>query len=311
MSHALLSGIAPMRRRIALGLTAGASVGAFLLGAGPVNAVTPPDWPTAGRLPLGCDPGVIYTNTTATTWTYEFTDSSVPTISGPRVSTGAGTVGVLAPGGSNVYAYASISDSCSGVGGAIVDYARNGSMVSGSFLAPASTDSFAGTWSAFLGKWTPDKAGVYTVPVAAVVRRYDSITLDQNFRLVSKVNASGIVTVVGPWATAKSYLLRQTTLSIVAPTSVKRGKQATISGVLKYAINTGLVADNGEKVAVQTRVGTGAWKTVATVTANTAGAFSAKVTLSKTTQVRLVHNAVLSGRYTAAATSATKTVKTT
>ena len=297
------------RRRVALALTAGATAGAFVLAATPVGASTPPEWPTAGRLPIGCDPAVVYTNITASSWTYQFTDSTVPTLSGVRVSTGAGNIGVLAPGGTNVYAFATASDPCSGVGSVVVNYARNGAIHAGPFLANSTTDAFAGTWSGFIAKLQPDQAGVYTVPIARVGHRYDSFTLDQGFRLTAKAGGTGSALVVGSWATARSYLLRRTTLTIAAPTSVRRGKQATISGLLKYATNTAYVADAGEKVSVQTRVGTGAWKTVATVAANAAGAFSAKVTLTKTTQVRVVHAAVLSGRFTAAATSATKLVK--
>jgi len=62
---------------------------------------------------------------------------------------------------------------------------------------------------------------------------------------------------------------------------------------------------------VQTRIGTAAWKTVAVVAATASGAVSAKVKLLKTSQVRFVHAAVLSGRFTAAVTSATKTIKVT
>jgi hypothetical protein len=304
-----VSGTAVTSRRVTIALAASATVGAFVIAATPVGATTPPQWPTAGRLPIGCDPAVVYANITSSSWTYEFTDSAVPTITSARVSTGAGNVGVLAPGGTNVYAYATATEPCSGVGTIAVNYARNGAINNGPFLANTTTDAFAGSWSGFIAKMQPDLAGVYTVPIARVQRRYDAFTLDQGFRLTNSTPGSGPVLVVGPWAVSRSYLLRQTTVTVAAPTSIKRGRLATVTGVLKYATNAGYVADAGEKVMVQTRVGTGAWKTVATVAANSAGAYSAKVALAKTSQVRVVHAAVLSGRFTAPVTSAVKTVK--
>ncbi len=296
-------------RRAALALTASVTVGAFVLSASPVGAATPPEWPTAGRLPIGCDPGVVYTNVTATTWTYQFSDSTVAALSNPRIATGAGNISVLPVAGANVYARVTLSDPCSGVGGGVVDWARNGAILGGNFLTPRTTDSFSGAWATLVGNLKPDSAGVWTIPVAATAHRYDTITLDQDFKLVSKTAGSSTVTIVGPWAKAKSYLLRQTTLTITAPTSVKKGKLATVSGVLKYATNAGLVADGGEKVIVQTRIGTATWKNITVVAANAAGVVTAKLKLTKSSQVRFVHAAVLSGRFTAASVSAIKTIK--
>jgi hypothetical protein len=83
----------------------------------------------------------------------------------------------------------------------------------------------------------------------------------------------------------------------------------TVGGVLKYAGVGTYLANAGGKVVVQTKVGKGGWTNRTTLTANASGAVSWKLKILKKTQVRLVSNAVLSGLFTAAATSPVKTVK--
>ena len=141
-------------------------------------------------------------------------------------------------------------------------------------------------------------------------RRYDSFILDSDLKYTSSVAGSVNAYTFGPWSTKRLYILRQTTLGVGTPVSVHKGKQATITGLLRYATVSGYAPDNGEKVIVQTRVGTtGAWVTRATLTANPAGAVSIKIAFTKKSQVRLVHNAVLSGRFTAGVVSVVKTIK--
>ncbi|MBI1377049.1 MAG: hypothetical protein GC157_06165 [Frankiales bacterium] len=298
------------RRRVALALTAAASAGTVLLGAAPAGAAAAPAWPSTGRVPTGCDPGVVFTNPTADTWTYQFYDHTTPQITSARVSSGSRNLTVLKPTGARVVVSVTASDPCSGVGSVLVDIARDGSIGSlGGALSPASTNAFAGGWTKSLGTLHPDDAGVYTVPVAVVAHRYDDFTLDQDFRMVTHGSAAGTDTVTGSWALSKSYILRYTTLSSSAPTSISRGTTATARGVIKFATNAGYNNGNGEKVLVQVRTGTsGRWYTKATRYPRSGGRFSYSFKPSRTSQVRFVHPTDLGGRHTAMSVSAVRTI---
>jgi len=65
-------------------------------------------------------------------------------------------------------------------------------------------------------------------------------------------------------------------------TRVRKGRTVRISGSLRYATNAGYVADNGEKVLAQVKVGT-RWVTKATLTANSTGAVTYSCAPTRTT----------------------------
>lgn len=116
-------------------------------------------------------------------------------------------------------------------------------------------------------------------------------------------------TIFGSFVTQKFYLLRATTLTnTLSATKVTKGKTVKATAVFKYATNVGYVGYESAKVKVQTKIGTGAWVTNATLTTSSAGIVSYSFVVSKATSVRFVAATVLSGKFTNAATSAIKTV---
>jgi len=147
--------------------------------------------------------------------------------------------------------------------------------------------------------------------IAGAARRYDSFTLDGDFKVVGTPvdSATASIFSVGPWSATRFYALRATTLSnALSATKLKKGKTVKATAQLKMATNAGYVADAGARVVVQTKVGKGKWVTNATLTANASGVVTYAFVLSATTQVRFVHNRVLSGNFTNGAVSAIKTV---
>jgi hypothetical protein len=84
------------RRRAALGITAAASVASMIALAVPAQALVPvtPAWPTAGRVPSGCDASIGLSGPN-TDWNYTYTDSIQPVVSDTRVSGNVTNVTVL------------------------------------------------------------------------------------------------------------------------------------------------------------------------------------------------------------------------
>ena len=300
-----------LRRIVPVLAAVGMAAVTAVTAATPAQALIIPEWPTTSYAPTGCTITGSAPDSSGL-FTISYSDPLQPTVVDTAVNRTSSVV--LKPGAATPYTVnVTASETCSGVGYLAVAWVR---VATGTYQAmtmtPLTTDVFTGTFGG-VNSAPADEAGAYRVGVAAVGRRYDSFTLDANFRLAAPPTIAGGAAfyTAGPWSLKRLYLLRQTTVTIASPVSVKKGKLATVSGVLKYATNAGYVADAGEKVLVQTRIGTAAWKTVAVVAATASGAVSAKVKLLKTSQVRFVHAAVLSGRFTAAVTSATKTIKVT
>jgi hypothetical protein len=300
------------RRGAASGITAAASALAMLALAAPVEALPTPAWPTAGRIPTGCTAPLLIGGAAAD-WHYAFTDTSVPTFSDVHVGAGASNITVVPPTGAAVKVSAKTNDTCGGVGFAGVDISLNGTIITGASLGPATADVFSGWWTSTVGTFPPDfAAGVWKLPVGIVARRYDGFVLDKAFKIVGIPTAtvSSNQAIVGAWALKPFYYVRAMTLSNTLSTAkAKKGTTVKTTAVLKMATNSGYAADASDKVVVQTRVGSGTWVSNATVTTNASGVASYSFVLTATTQVRFVHNRVLSGKFTNAVTSAIKTVK--
>jgi hypothetical protein len=302
------------RRRGVLAVAAAAAASALLLTAAPADALVAPAWPAAGRLPTGCAPGVVFSTPSSTGYTYGFTDPGVPTVSHAVVGAGASPITVLTPrAGVFLTASLSLAEPCSGVQGATVDVTHNGAIIGGGPMTNQTGDAFSATWSWRLtgGLRHADDAGVYTIPIVLTSRRYNDFVLDAGFKLLTSTAATtgDAVTLVGAWAQSKSYVLRATSVTVATSAgSVAKGKPLTVSGVLKYATNTAYVADDGDRVLVQTRNGSGPWSTRSILITTATGAFSTTFPLTRTSQVRVVHPAVFRGRFTAGVTSVTKTV---
>jgi hypothetical protein len=195
---------------------------------------------------------------------------------------------------------------------AVTDISHNGQIIGGSSLTNTTADPFASWWSAPVATVGPDDGiGVWSIPFGLTLRRYDSVVLDKDFKVVGTPVAtlSAQSVTVGPWAAKRFYVVRAMTLSnALSAAKVTKGKTVKATAVLKMATNAGYLADASDKVVVQTKVGTGTWTTRATLTTNASGVVSYSFVLTATTQVRFLHNRVLSGKYTNAVTSGIKTV---
>ncbi len=298
------------RRRAALVVTAAATIASTVALALPAQAVTMPIWPSTGYIPTGCDTNITWTPTSPTAWTFNYTDSGTPHVTGVHIGTGAGSTSVVAPSGASLITQVFSTETCSGVANVILGLEYNGAVLIQTPTTPATTDAFHAT-STYAMPVKPDNAGYYQVFATRVYRRYDAFTIDQDFRLTASTASvtSGIID-AGPWMAQKFYVLRATTLSnALSAAKVKKGKTVKATAQLKYATNTGYVVDAGDKVVVQTKVGTGKWVSNATLTTNSSGVVSYTFVLSATTQVRFIHNAVLSGKFTTGVASAIRTVK--
>jgi hypothetical protein len=303
------------RRRVTIGITAAATIASTALLASPV-AAAPLPWPTAGRVPIGCT----YNGAAlAPNIAYFITDPGQPSIPAVHIGSTSSNITVLPPAGAAINVQATAVEKCSGVSSVTLWLSHNGAFNgSGSLLAPAS-DAFSGTWSQNLpvlqgsaaGVTRPDAGvGYYQVILGSSGRRYDSFQLDANYKITgSPTAASATVYNAASWSLTKFYALRATTLSnALSATRLKKGKTVKATAQLKMATNAGYVADAGAKVYVQTKVGTGKWVTNAALTTNASGVVSYSFVLAATTQVRFIHNKVLSGKFTNTAVSAIKVV---
>jgi len=300
------------RRRVALGITAAASVASMIALAVPAQAVVPatPVWPTAGRAPSGCDASVGISGSSSN-WIYTFTDASQPIVTDARVSGNATNVTVLPPAGGPLNLYLKGSEPCSGIALLGGYFARNRVIISALPFTNTTANAFSSWWTYNIPNIKPDDAaGVWTLPYAVVERRYDSFVLDQDFKIVGSPTATATsIGTTGAWANKPSYVLRAMTLSnALSAAKIAKGKTVKATAVLKMATNTGYVADASDKVVVQTKVGTGKWISNATLTTNASGVATYSFVLTATTQVRFVHARVLSGKFTNAVISAIKTV---
>ncbi len=292
----------------------GAAAALLLTTAVPASAVTVPDWVT-GTIPVQgptCTLGSVFDDVTHT-YNMPFTDTGIPSL-GATIF-GTSSVKVIGPRATAtpVKVRVRATERCTGVKYVQVLLTRGTTTgYDNAIMSPETTDVFNGVWSTTLDK-TADDAGFFRPTLALVQRRYDTVRLGADFELISKVDtASSFSYLTGPWSSNKLYILRQVTLTTTQNrTSVALGGSATFRATMKYATNARYAANSGETVKVQTKCGTGAWTTKATLTANSSGVVSYSFAPTRTTQVRFVHSATYTGRYTAAAISAARTIKVT
>jgi hypothetical protein len=298
------------RRRTAIGITALATVVSTIALAVPAQAVTIPLWPTAGRVPTGCDASVGFLFIDSTHWQYTYTDASFPTTTSAVFGNNATNTTVLPVAGTNVTATVKRTEPCGGgaAGDEFVLADKAGTVVIDTNVTQSTADAFAQTLT-YTQLMKPDQAGIYRFATMRNTRRYDTVVLDQDFKLVSTTAGTGAVLSAGAWSLTPSYLLRATTLTnALSATRLAKGKTVKATAQLKYATNAGFANDAGSKVAVQTKVGTGKWVTNATLTTNASGVVTYSFVLSATTSVRFVHAKLLSGKFTNAVISPIKVV---
>jgi hypothetical protein len=225
---------------------------------------------------------------------------------------------VLKPGTHTTAFRVTVHQLCGGVG-AVAAFARqslSGGPVGALSPIPVTqltTDSFDATFglvsssSTFLTGWVE-------VPVVLVAPRYDSFVLDQDFALVSKVAYSGASTyLTGPWSTQRLYVELATTQTASASKStVAKGGTVSFSTTLKAADVGGYVALPGATLKFQTKLPGKPWVTRATKTTTSTGRASYTFKPAATQQWRWVHaENITTAPYSAASTSAVKTIKVT
>jgi hypothetical protein len=295
------------RRRVAVGITAlAAAVSTIALAVPAQGIVIVPNWPV-GQIPSGPNCAMSTSNHAGSVYDQHWEDTSTPVVT--DVLLNGGTTLVVPPAGATRVLTAKIKAPCSGAGLALGLLLKNETGYTVPFFSPASSDVFAGSWTQSQAV-TTDDVGYYRMGEMQVGRRYDSFILDSAFTYTSSVSSvATAIFVSGPWSLKKLYVLRAMTLAPkLSVAKIAKGKTVKATAVLKMATNAGYVADASDKVVVQTKVGAGKWISNATLTTNASGVVSYSFVLTATTQVRFVHNRVLSGKFTNAITSAIKTV---
>jgi hypothetical protein len=295
-------------RRRAVVLAAAIACVAATLTATPAQALTPPPWPTSGRIPTGCDNATPAGSGAGLTTTY--TDSFTPLV--VYAGFGPGPFAVVGPTGRRFTFVARTLQPCSGVDTVSIAVAVNGGP---SVVQPGvtgySTDAFQGWWHTPLATLRPSQAGRYVTTVETQ-RRYDSFVLDASDRLVSKTDTvAAPVPVSGGWATVSQFLLRQTTLTAHASAPrVAKGSPVTVSGHLNYALDRAWARGSGEKVSVLMRTPGTRWVGVVTLVADANGFVSYTFRPRGTTYIQFAHARTFTGRFTDRANTAAVRVLT-
>ena len=294
------------RRRAAIAITAASSVVSMIAVALPAQAVALSDWPAAGRAAAGC--ATVTPAGPFSDWTVSYTDTLMPSIN--NVFINGGTYVIVPPAGRSASIQVAATEPCGGIG-FVTPYPRIAGSLFPSAGVPVSDNAFS-LLTASAYAFNPSDAGIVTVPLVQTNRRYDAFMLDKDFKLLGTPTATAATAVymTGDWSTKKLYVLRQTTLTNTASkTIVPKATAVKFTAVLRYAINGAWAADNGEKVIVQTKVGTRAWTTRATLLASSAGIVSYTFKPTAATFVRFVHAAVLTGRFTASIVSPIRVIR--
>jgi hypothetical protein len=303
-------------RRGLIGVIAVASA-SFVLSSLPALALTPvapPSWPSAGRIPSGCATTTVVGSSGGVQAT--FSDTLDPVVSGWTLN-GKTTTVIMPPSGTTLVWRIKARQPCSGVANSAAVYLNYTALGDGvnkwtglttsSVTSNAFDQTLAYPFFSDVGY-----AGWYRIAYVATSRRYDTFVLDGDFKYDSSVDSSTSSTATGPWANQKVYVLLQTTLTGAATkASVAKGGSVTFKATMKKAGPGAYIAANGSKVLFQTRTGTGAWTTRATLTTNASGVASYTYKPAATSTWRFVHAGEKTTLFTAPITSPTKTIKVT
>jgi hypothetical protein len=294
---------------VSRGITVAAVVASTIALVLPAQAVAiVPAWPVAGHLPSGPDCALTTTNASGGTFDMQWVDSSVPVVTDVFVN-GGKTMTVPATGATMTVS-ARVLAPCTGPATVIAILVKNEASFVSPGMDPLTADVFSGLWGTS-SVIDANAGGVYRMAAMSVGRRYDGVTVTSDYHLLSAVdtNANSQKYIAGSWALTKLYVLRTARLTNSLSTSrATKGKTVKATTILTMATPGGYAADPGDKVLVQTKIGTGKWLTKATLTTNASGVVSYSFVLTATTQVRFIHNRVLSGKFTNAVASVIKTV---
>jgi hypothetical protein len=303
-------------RRGLIGVIAVASA-SFVLSSLPAVALTPvapPSWPSAGRVPFACATTVVSGSSGGVQAT--FTDTLDPVVSGWTLN-GKTTTVIMPPGGTTLAWRIKASQPCSGVTNTASMYLNYSALGFGvnqwtaipvqSVTSNAFDQTLAYPFFSSVGY-----AGWYRIAYVETARRYDTFVLDGDFKYVSSASTATSTFATGTWSNQKVYVLLKTTLTGAASkASVAKGGSVTFKATMKKAGTSAYIAANGSKVLFQTRTGTGAWKTRATLTTNASGVASYTYKPAATSTWRFVHAGEKSTLFTAPITSTTKSIKVT
>ena len=312
-----------MQRRTRRLVSVISTVGALaLLSALPASAMPPDGWAPAGYFPSGCGPVVL--NASSVT----YTDTTVPvlrsvefTVNGVR----SGRTLVVGPTGrSNVGVVGRVTSDCSGIGPSwfspsyaagvlylrtTVGVANLPEIVSLTHTGPVNSwnDLFGGEYLT-LGSSTPTIPGGLGARIQPLfwitAGRYTTFDLDLDGQLIAHTDTS-TSTSVSASNLAALQVLRQTVLTATrSARSVATGSSATVSGVLKMAGSNAWTRLSA-RVTLQRKIGTGAWRFVASATSSSTGRVSFRTTITRSASYRLVYagNANAGSRATAPSTS--------
>ena len=315
-----------MPRRSRRLMSALSTVGAIALlsaiPAVPASAMPPDGWAPAGYFPSGCGPIVL--NPSSVT----YTDTTLPvlksvefTVNGVR----SGRTLVVGPSGrSNIGVVGRVTSDCSGIGPSWVSPSYSAGQLYlrttvGSTnqlgLIPLTHTGPVNSWNdLFEGEYLTLGSSTPTIPGGLGARiqplfwmtagRYTTFELDLDGQLIAHTDTS-TYTSVSASNLAALQVLRQTVLTATrSARSVATGSSATVSGVLKMAGSNAWTRLSA-RVTLQRKIGTGAWRFVASATSSSTGRVSFRTTITRSASYRLVYagNANAGVRATAPSTS--------
>jgi hypothetical protein len=241
---------------------------------------------------------------------FTYTDDTLPTIGNVTFAKGATKV-IVPPAGKTTRLQARMKDSCSGVAVGAPYVAINGTLLAPIGLTPSGNN---GQWFNVLAKSTPlsltsTTVGRWTFPFALVADRYSSFQLDKDHKWMSGPEVARAAPVFRELNGPTLYVLKKTRATNVASKKhVPAGGKVTFRTAVDQA-GTGTWEDfSGAKVKLQSRVGSGRWKTLATRTANLAGKVSASVKAHQTASFRWLVVQNTGTTFTAKSTSKASTV---
>ncbi len=305
-------------RRLIAAFSACAALG--VMTALPAAAMPPDPWAPAGYFPPGCSTVVL------NPYSVTYTDTTVPTLASLEFTVDgvrAGRTLVVGPNGlSHVGVVGRVTSGCSGVGpawftpsyGAGYLYLR-ASIGATNITRPVVlthtgpvnswNDLFDAPYDA-LGRGTPTIAGGIGARVQPLfwlaAERYTTFELNMDGELITSTDTSAATSVSASNLPALQ-VLRQTLLSATYSTrSVTAGRSIAVSGFLRMAESHAWAPLSG-RVSLQRKIGTAAWKSIASATSSSAGRVSFSTVVSRSASYRLVYGGNSAAGLRAAAAS--------
>ena len=305
-------------RRLIAAVSVAAAIG--LISALPAAAMPPNPWAPEGYFPTGC--GAVVLNPSSVS----YTDATIPTLESVEFTVNgvrSGRTLVVGPNGrSNVGVVGRVTSRCSGIGpswftpsysaGGLylrtsVDTTNLPEIVQLTHTGPVNSwnDYFEAPYLS-LGSSTPTIPGGLGARIQPLfwltASRYSAFELDLDGQLIAHTDTSSISSVSASTLPALQ-VLRQTLLSATySSRSVTAGRSITVSGFLRMA-GSGVWTPLNGRVSLQRKIGTAAWKSIASKTASSAGRVAFSTVVSRSASYRLVYGGNSAAGLRAAAAS--------